>query len=83
MKKTATLNLRKDPDVRKGAENVLDKSGIPFKVSLSEAPVSINADEMSDMQLNNKLEAGYTDMKTGRTRRVNEAFMKFRKEHQM
>lgn len=99
MEKTATLNLRVNPTVKKGAEEVLNKlgipmsvavdmylnqiyltGGIPFKIALPNAPASINADEMSSKELNEKLEAGYADMRAGRVQDAGEAFRKLEEQ---
>ncbi|MEE0434859.1 MAG: type II toxin-antitoxin system RelB/DinJ family antitoxin [Peptococcaceae bacterium] len=92
MEKTATLNLRVNPQVKEQAEAVLARlgvpmstainiylnqitltGGIPFAVSLPQAPYSVNADLMSDEALRAKLERGYDDAEEGRVRNAKEA----------
>lgn len=93
MEKTATLNLRVNPQVKEEAEAVLNRlgipmstaitiylnqisltGGIPFPVTLPQAPRSIDADRMSDDALQAKLERGYTDMEAGRVHDAKGAF---------
>lgn len=45
-----------------------------------QVPASINADTMSVSELNEKLEAGYTDMIEGRVQDASQAFKRFRDE---
>ena len=94
MEKTATLNLRVNPQVKEQAEAVLSRlgipmstainmylnqitltGGIPFAVRLPEAPHAVNADLMSDAELQAKLERGYADAKAGRARSAEDAFV--------
>ena len=70
MQKSATLNLRVDPEVKQSAESVLSQlglpmstavdmflrqvamtGGIPFKVTLPEAPRSVDVGRMTDAEL--------------------------------
>lgn len=55
--------------------------GIPFSVTLPQAPNSVNADEMTDEELKMALLEGYRDAKNGNTQDASAAFSKFRKEH--
>lgn len=50
--------------------------GIPFSVSLPRVPTAINADAMATQQLRVALNAGYEDMKAGRTEDAATAFAK-------
>lgn len=52
--------------------------GIPFPVTLAKAPVSVNADMMSDEDLHAKLQKGYEDMECGNVENAAEAFARFR-----
>ena len=98
MEKTATLNLRINPDVKRSAETILSQlgvpmatavdmflkqisltGGIPFPVILPKAPDSINAENMSDMQLHKLINEGLADIENGRTRPAKEAFAEHRK----
>ena len=56
--------------------------GIPFPVSLPKAPAAINADAMTTQQLRAALNAGYEDMKAGRTEDAKTAFAKNKDAHQ-
>ena len=75
MEKTATLNLRVNPQVKKEAEGILDQlgipmstavtmylkqivltGGIPFAAKLPAAPRSVDADRMTDDELENLLQ---------------------------
>ncbi len=55
--------------------------GIPFLVALPQTPESIDADRMTDEEIQAKLEEGYSDMKAGRVQDASAAFRKFRAEH--
>lgn len=55
--------------------------GIPFAVSLPQAPASVNADRMSSQELRTALQAGYDDMSAGNTEDASAAFAKFREAH--
>jgi len=98
MEKTATLNLRVNPDVKSSAENILSQlgvpmatavdmflkqisltGGIPFPVTLPKAPESINAENMSALQIRKLIDEGLQDIENGRTRPAKEAFAEHRK----
>ena len=55
--------------------------GIPFSVSLPNAPVSIHTDGMTTEEIHQKLEKGYNDIDAGRVQNATEAFAKFRENH--
>ncbi|MBR1811640.1 MAG: type II toxin-antitoxin system RelB/DinJ family antitoxin [Clostridia bacterium] len=55
--------------------------GIPFAVILPKAPASVNADEMTDDELREKLKNGYDDIAKGNVRSVQSAFSDFRETH--
>ncbi len=55
--------------------------GIPFSVTLPNAPKSIDAIKMSDEQIHAKLQRGYEYYKAGRTQNAALAFEKFRESH--
>ena len=97
MDKTATLNLRVNPEVKKSAEMVLSKlglpmttaidiflkqvtltGGIPFAVTLPQAPSIVNADMMDAPQIRAKLNEGLSDIESGKVRPVREVFGRFR-----
>lgn len=100
MEKTATLNLRVNPALKKQAESVLARlgipmstaidmflnqiyltGGIPFSVTLPKAAKSINAELMSDEQLYNTLQRGYSDIEAGNVQDAKTAFITFKENH--
>ena len=52
--------------------------GIPFPVTLPKAPLSVDADRMTDEDLAAKLNRGIEDADAGRTRRAEDAFREHR-----
>lgn len=56
--------------------------GIPFAVTLPKAPTAINADAMTTEQLHAALQAGYEDMKAGRTEDAASAFARIKAARQ-
>ena len=48
--------------------------GIPFPVTLPKAPLSVDADRMTDDELIEKLSCGIEDADAGRTRRAEDVF---------
>lgn len=48
--------------------------GIPFAVTLPKASEDINADVMTDGEIQVKLQSGYDDVKAGRVKKAAEAF---------
>ena len=72
MQKSATLNLRIDPEVKESAESVLSQldlflrqisltGSIPFRVALPEAPRSVDSNAMSDEELRTAFMKGYQE----------------------
>lgn len=57
--------------------------GIPFAVTLPQAPNAINADMMTAEQLHTKLEKGYDDLEAGRVQDAASAFKKFKEKHSL
>lgn len=55
--------------------------GIPFAVTLPNAPESIDATKMSEDQIHAKIQKGYESYKVGRTQNAAEAFKRFRESH--
>ncbi len=55
--------------------------GIPFAVTLPNAPESIDMTKMSEDQIHTKIEKGYESYKAGRTWNAAEAFDRFRETH--
>ncbi len=99
MQKSATLNLRVDPEVKQSAESVLSQlglsmstavdmflrqvsltGGIPFRVTLPEAPRSVDVDAMTDRQLFEALSRGLEEAEEGRGTDASAAFSRVREE---
>lgn len=57
--------------------------GIPFTMELPIFPIDINSDEMSSLELNEKLLSGYKDFKAGNVNKADEVFNDFRKKHKL
>ena len=93
MEKTATLNLRVNPNVKQRAEDVLNRlgipmstaidmylnqisltGGIPFAVTLPNAPTILNTDLMTSEEIHTKLQEGYDDAQAGRLQDAVSAF---------
>lgn len=55
--------------------------GIPFSVTLPNAPESIDTTKMSEDQIHAKIQRGYEPYKAGRTQNAAEAFDRFRESH--
>ena len=55
--------------------------GIPFTVTLPNAPESIDATKMSEDQIHAKIMRGYESYKAGHTQNAADAFNKFRESH--
>ena len=55
--------------------------GIPFAVTLPNAPESIDMTKMSENQIHAKIQRGYESYKAGRTQNAAEAFNRFRESH--
>ena len=53
------------------------------KVILPKIPISVNTAIMTDEEIHEKLQRGYTDAEAGNVRSVAEVFAKFRENHQM
>ena len=100
MEKSATLNLRVNPNLKHDAESVLGRlgipmstavdmflnqvvlvGGIPFSVTLPNAPEGIDATKMGEDQIHAKIQRGYESYKAGRTQNAAEAFNRFRESH--
>ncbi len=55
--------------------------GIPFAVTLPNAPTALNADLMTIEEVHVKLQEGYDDLKTGKVQNAASAFKRFRENH--
>lgn len=55
--------------------------GIPFSVTLPQAPAELNADQMSAQELRTALKAGYDDLLYGHVDEAASAFARFRENH--
>ena len=94
MEKTTTLNLRVNPTVKKRAEEVLAKLGMPMSTAIDiylnqisltggipfavTLPREVNADFMTAEELHAKLQKGYADVEAGNVQNAAEAFEKFK-----
>ena len=54
---------------------------IPFAVTLSKVPQSVNADMMTNEEIYVKPQEGYDDVKVGRVQDIAVAFARFRESH--
>ena len=100
MEKSATLNLRVNPTLKKDSESVLGRlgipmstavdmflnqivlvGGIPFSVTLPNAPESIDMTNMDEDQIHAKIQRGYESYKAGHTQNAANAFNRFRESH--
>lgn len=98
MEKTTTLNLRVNPTVKKRAEEVLSRLGMPMSTAIDiylnqialtggipfalTLPKEVNADFMTTEELHAKLQSGYSDMEAGNVQNAAEAFAKFKERHE-
>ena len=57
------------------------RGGIPFAVTVTNAPVKINADEMDSDTLHAAISAGMTDLENGHVQDAHSAFAAFREAH--
>ena len=55
--------------------------GIPFSVTIPNAPEGIDATRMTGEELHAKIQRGYDDYKAGNVQNAAEAFTKFRESH--
>lgn len=55
--------------------------GIPFSVTLPNAPSVLNADLMAVEEIHTKLQEGYDDIQAGKVQDAAYAFKKFRESH--
>lgn len=100
MEKSATLNLRINPALKRDAESVLSRlgipmsiavdmflnqvvlsGGIPFSVTLPKAPASVDASQMTETEIHEKIMKGYDSYKEGRTQDAASAFKEFRENN--
>ena len=99
MEKTATLNLRINPELKKDAESVLGQlgipmstaidmflhqvvlvGGIPFTVTLPQAPESMDVSKMTAEQLIEEIQRGYDDYRNGQVQPAEAAFAGIREK---
>ena len=92
--KSANVTARVQPDIKRQAEAVLDKIGLPVSVLIDTlyrqiimtggVPYSLTVpnlptrDSMTDAEFNTMMEKGYHQAKTGEGLSVDEAFAKIR-----
>ena len=93
-RKTANVTARVQPEIKRQAEAVLDKIGLPVSVLIDTLyrqiimtggiPYSLTVpslptrDNMTDTQFDAMMEKGYNQAKTGEGLSVDEAFAKIR-----
>lgn len=57
--------------------------GIPFSVTIPDAPVNIDAKRMTEEEIHTKLQRGYDDYKAGKVQNAANAFAKFQESHSL
>ncbi len=57
--------------------------GIPFAITLPNAPTVLNADLMTSEEIHAQLQKGYDDVQAGRVQDAASAFAKFRENHRI
>lgn len=63
-------------------KQIILQKGLPFEVKLPVVkPMDITS--LSEEELNNELEKGYADMKSGRTKSANQVFGSIRKDYNL
>lgn len=80
MAKTTNLYVRLEPGVKEQAENVLEQFRIPFDVKLPEAK-PVEAGALTEAEMNQELEKGYTDFMQGKTKPAAQAFAEIHKDY--
>ena len=55
--------------------------GIPFRVTLPQAPDAINTDLMTTAEIHSKLQEGFEDIEAGRVQDAKATFAAFRENH--
>lgn len=97
MEKTATLNVRVNPEVKREAEEVLDQlglsmsqainmylrqiklvGGIPFAVTLPEAPRTVDLSRMSSAEFARNIEEATAELSRGEGLTFDEAVAQIR-----
>lgn len=73
MGKTATLNIRVNPDVKENAESVLAQLGIPMATAIDMYLKQISL-VGGITQIHQKLEKGYADIEKGNVEDADSAF---------
>ncbi len=57
--------------------------GIPFAITLPNAPTVLNADLMTSEEIHAQLQKGYDDVQAGRVQDAASAFARFRENHRI
>ena len=70
--KDSTVSARVENSVKIEAEDILQKLGVPFPLTIPSEPRTIDA--MSDAELDAKLQHSYTQSLVGEGRSMNEVF---------
>ena len=58
------------------------RGGIPFAVTIANAPAQINADEMDNRAIHAAIAKGFSDLENGHVQDAHSAFAAFREAHQ-
>ena len=93
MTKSATINVRVNPEDKRNAEIILDKlgismataismylkqihaaNGIPFSLVISEAPKELMIDDMTDIQLHERIQRGIDDVQHNRLHDISDLY---------
>jgi len=93
MTKSATINVRVNPDDKRNAEIILDKlgismataismylkqihatNGIPFGLVVPEAPKELIVDNMTDVQLHERIQRGIDDVQHNRLHDISDLY---------
>lgn len=99
MKKSSNVYARIEPEVKEQAEGILAMLGIPASNAINmfykqiilqrglpfevKFPSTLNVNTMTEEQLHEELEKGYTDIKTGNAKAAKKAFSDIRKDYDL
>lgn len=99
MSKTATINVRVEPETKKQAEEVFDMLGIPMSTAIEvflkqvaltkgfpfdiTVPASVNADLMTKEELLQRIDQGLASYNDGQCVDFDDFFLKFRTKNNL
>ena len=76
----STLGISASSAINMFYKQIILQKGLPFEVKIPTArPVDIST--LSEVEFNEELEKGYTDMQAGRTKSAKKAFADIRKDY--